>query len=493
MPPRVSRRSLLAMAATAIAGRAVAAQLATPADADVVIVGGDPAALAAAYGLSRSAGVRVVFVDDRPGWLGPPPAAPSTVSELPAFARGHQRCFEGWADAGNDGWAYEDVVPSFRRLERYEAGESANRGGSGPIAVAHCWDPHALHRAFLRAAVSSGYQQDARHDFNQPRSQGVAGYYQTTHTDDGPQTFADALMRPAEAAGVVAVRGVVVTRLLVEDGRVRGVELLRAGRRELVRATRGVIVAASPVRAAQILQLSGIGPADVLRAAGVAVVADRAGVGRNLHAHLRIAVRWQAIDAALALPASTVTAGMFTVSLSASPPDLQIDLVDPRAAGGPWVGADVTLVRPFSRGGVRITTADPNAAPTIAPPRLARAADLTALVQGVRLARLLVDAAPLDDWRANERDESRGATSQAALESLVRTTARETGDAAGTCAMGPASDGAAVVDARLAVHGVTGLWVAGAAVMPWIVNAPPAAAALMTGDRAAEFLLNSRA
>lgn len=489
----VTRRSLLTTMTAALAQRRALAQSSVPASADVVIVGGDPAALAAAYRLTRVEDLRVVYVDETPAWLPRPSGPPSSVADLRPFVRGHQRCFDAWREAGNPGWAFDDVLPSFRRLERYEAGENESRGGHGPVAVAHCWDPHPLHRAFLLGAVAAGFQQDARHDFNRPRSQGVAGYYQKTHTDLGPQSFADALIAPAVAAGAIAVRGGVVSRVVVEAGRAVGVELLHEGVRKVVRARRAVLVAAAPVRAAQILQLSGVGPADVLRAAGVAVVADLPGVGRNLHAQVRLPVRWRATDAALALPPSTVTAGMFTVSLSASPPDLQVDLVDPRGARGPWTGIDVTLVQPVSRGVVRVRSVDPNAAPAVDEPALTDAADVRALVQGVRLARLVMEGTALDRLRTVERDDTRGASSQAALESLVRARARQTSDAAGTCALGPPDERAAVVDARLAVHGLTGLYVAGTAVMPSIVNAPPDAAALMTGDRAADLVSSGRA
>ena len=493
MAIRVTRRSLLTIVTAALARRSARAQASLPASADVVIVGGDPAALAAAFRLSGVDGLRVVLVDETPAWLPRPAGPPSSVADLRPFVRGHQRCFDSWHEAGNPGWAFSDVLPSFRRLERYEAGGGEFRGDRGPIAVAHCWDPHALHRAFLLGAVAAGFQQDARHDFNRPRSQGVAGYHQKTHTDLGPQSFADALLAPAVAAGAMVVRGAVVSRVVLERGRAVGVELLHEGARKVLRADRAVLVAAAPVRAAQILQLSGVGPADVLRAAGVAVVADLPGVGRNLHAQVRLPVRWRATDAAFALAPSTVTAGMFTVSLSASPPDLQMDLVDPRAASGPWTGIDVTLVQPVSRGVVRVRSTDPNAAPEIDTPTLTDAADVRALVQGVRLARLVMEGTALDRQRTVERDDTRGASSQGALEALVRAAARETSDTARTCAPGPPGERAAVVDARLAVHGLAGLYVAGTAVMPSVVNAPPDAAALMTGDRAADGVSSGRA
>ncbi len=489
MQSRLTRRAFLTTAGalpfTAFATSSVRAQAG---GADVVVIGGDPAAFAAVYRLTRTAGLRVVLVDDAPAWRPPAPPAPTTIAALPPFARGHQVCFDSWRDLGNPGWGYEDVLPSFKRLEKYEGGASEYRGADGPLSVVHCWDPHALHRAFLLASVSGGFQQDSRHDFNGPRSQSFAGYYQKAALDDGPHTFEAAFVAPAKGAGLTVVSGA-VTRVVMEQGRAVGVEVARGTTREVIRAARGVLVCAAPVRAAQILLLSGIGPADHLKAMGVPVVADRAGVGGNLHDQQAVALRWQAKEPALGLPESTVSAGMFTVSLNASPPDLQMDYLDPRAAGGPLLGIDVILTQPTSRGEVRLASADPQAAPAVRLNALATEADVTALVQGVRLARFIAASPQLDRLRGDETADTAAAVPLAALQALVKQAARPRAHAAGTCAMGRAGDAAAVVDATLAVHGVEGLRVAGAAVMPVVVNAPPAAAALMIGDRAADFLL----
>ena len=488
MQSRLTRRAFLAAAGALPFTPAPTWGAAAQAGSDVVVIGGDPAADAAVYRLTRASGVRVVLVDDAPAWRGPAAPAVSSLAMLPPFARGHQVCFDRWRDLGNPGWGYADVLPSFKRLERYEAGESTYRGGSGPLSVTHCWDPHALHRAFLLASVSGGFQQDSRHDFNGPRSQSIAGYYQKTILDDAPHTFEAAFQAPAVTSGLAVVSGA-VTRIVIERGRAVGVELARGATREILRAERGVLLCAEPVRAAQILMLSGIGPADHLKAIGVPVVADRAGVGSNLHDHTRVALRWRALGPALDLPETTVTAGMFTVSLNASPPDLQMNYLDPRAAGGPLLGIDVILVQPTSRGEVRLTSLDPQAAPATALGAMATEADVTALVQGIRLARFIAGSPQLDRMRGDETAATAAVVPLPELQAFVKQAAQPLAHQAGTCAMGGAGDKAAVVDATLGVHGVAGLRVAGAAVMPVVVNAPPAAASLMLGDRAAEFLL----
>lgn len=483
----LTRRSFLGAAAAVPFGRAIRLRQpsgAAPAVADVVVVAGDPAAFAAVYRLAQDPALRVVLVEETLPWArmaGPGDAA--AVADLPPFARGHQACFDGWRDRGNPGWAFVDVLPAFKRIETYEAGASETRGGEGPLSVKHCWDPHAAHRAFLMAAGPAGFRQDSRHDFNGPRSQSVAGYYQKAMLDDRPHTLAAAFLAPVRTKPTVSVvSGGYVNRVVMERGRAVGVEYVVGGAGRVIRAERAVIVAAGPARAAQLLMLSGIGPADQLRAVGVPVVVDRAGVGANLHDQMRLALRYASLQE---LPASTVSAGMFTVSLHASPPDLQMDLVTPRGGGPQELGLDVTLVRPSSRGALTLASADPAEAPRLSLNALASDVDMTALVQGLRLGRMLMTGSSLDPFRGAETATTAAAQAAAALPPLVRALASPCGHLAGTCAMGPASDRAAVVDATLAVYGVTGLHVAGAAVMPDVVNAPPDAAALMIGDRVA--------
>ena len=490
MTAALTRRDFLAATGVAPLGWLVGrgqAPSAPARTADVVVVSGDPAAYAAVYRLAQDPALRVVLVQDELAWL--PAAAPSAdtpLADLPPFVRGHQVSFNGWRDRGNPGWSYADVLPAFKRLEHYEAGASDTRDGDGPLSVAHCWDPHLAHRAFLMACVPSGFFQDSRHDFNGPRSQGVAGYYQKAIRDDRPHTFAAAFLAPVRDRGPVSVvTGGHVTRVVMDGTRAVGVEYVVGGTRQTLRAERAVVLCAPAARAAQLLMLSGIGPAAALRAAGLAVVADRAGVGGNAHDQLRLPIRYPSLQP---LPASTVSAGMFTVSLNASPPDLQMDFVTPRPGGPHALGLDVTLVRPSSRGRVTLASRNPAEAPLVSVNALTTAADMTALVQGVRLGRMIMTGSALDRFRGDEAAATAAAQTAAELQGLVRAIATPLGHLAGTCAMGPAGDPDAVVDATLAVHGVQGLHVAGAAVMPDMVNAPPDAAALMIGERCAEFV-----
>ena len=252
------------------------------------------------------------------------------LADLPPFVRGHQAGFDGWRDRGNPGWGYADVLPSFKRLERYEAGASDTRGGDGPLAVAHCWDPHPAHRAFLMACVPSGFLQDSRHDFNGPRSQSVAGYYQKAIRDDRPHTLDAAFLAPARDRGH-GVGGSGRTREPRGDrGHARRGRRVRGGRHapgDSRRARRDAVRRAGARGAtADALGHRPGRPRCARRAWPSSPIAPAS--ARNLHDQLRLPLRYPSLQP---LPASTVSAGMFTVSLNASPPDLQMDFVDAAA------------------------------------------------------------------------------------------------------------------------------------------------------------------
>ena len=275
------------------------------------------------------------------------------------------------------------------------------------------------------------------------------------------------------------------TKLIVEGRKVVGVEYLRDGTIERARAGREVLLSAGVIDSPQLLMLSGIGPADHLKANGIAVVADVPGVGQNLQDHLKLSIRW---TGKTELPGSTVTAGMFTRSdpgALGTIPDLQFYVGRGLETPDRFVTITVSLVRPQSRGEVRLRSSDPTAAPVIRGNYLQEQADVDVLVKGVKLARWFGEADAYEPLRAEEIDPGRAVKSDADLAAFARRACDTIYHPAGTCRMGPATDTAAVVDPALRVRGVDGLRIADASVMPEVVNATTHAACVMIGEKAA--------
>lgn len=528
MKPR-RREFLKAAGLTFVAGRSAAIRVEARQEADFVIVGAGSAGCALAHRLSEDASRRVVLIEagasaeedeaaTTPGrWVSllgsaydwgyrtePASAMNDRAIAFPrgrafggssainamTFIRGDRRCFDRWRDLGNPGWGYDDVLPLFKRLEKNETGASEYRGGDGPLAVSGCYDPHAAHRAFLTAAIHNGYQADARFDFNRPIPQGVAGHYQKNILDGKRHSAAAAFLVPALARPNLTVHSRArATKIIFEGTRAVGVEFAREGRRERVRAAREVIVCGGVIDTPRLLMLSGVGPADHLRSHGIEVRADVAGVGGGFQDHLKLSVRWQGRTE---LPGSTVTAGLFThsnpIEASSLPADLQFYVGRGVDQPDRFVTITVSLVRPQSRGEVRLRSGDPETAPLLRANYLQDQADVRALVRGVHLARWFASLSVYDPIRGDETEPGVDTKGDADIEQFVRRASDTIYHAAGTCRMGPDSDAAAVVDAALRVRGVEGLRVADASIMPEVVNAPTHAACVMIGEKAADLL-----
>jgi choline dehydrogenase len=231
--------------------------------------------------------------------------------------------------------------------------------------------------------------------------------------------------------------------------------------------------------------LSGVGPAAHLREHGIGVVADLPGVGRNLHDHLKLSIRW---TGRIELSGSTVTAGLFVPPETASWPDLQFYVGRGLDQPERVVTITASLVRPRSRGAITLRSADADAAPVIRMNYLEAQADVDVLVRGVGLARAFGASAAYDRVRSEEIEPGKDVASAADLDRYVRRMSDSIYHAAGTCRMGPASDADAVVNARLQVHGLDGLRVADASIMPEVVNAPTHAACVMIGEACADMV-----
>ena len=412
--------------------------------------------------------------------------------------RGHRAVYDGWAASGAPGWGFSDLLPCFRRSEAAVGRDPALRGIAGPVRVGAVPDNdrHPVAIAFADALQEAGCQ--VTDDLSGANQEGVA-WVDLAIADGERVSPADAYLRPVlSRLNLTVATGCLVTRLHVEHGVCTGVSYLRQGAPARARVGGEVIVCAGAVGSPQLLMLSGIGPADRLRALGIDPVADIPAVGENLQDH-PIAM------ASYALPAprssSRYNHGEVYAALRSSRagayPDLHLFPIllplaparrQPPAAGFALVAA---VVAPDSRGSVRLASADPHAAPLIDPGFLGEPRDNSRLEEGLALVREAAATAGFAGLGAREVWAGADVRTSAGLRSYIRRTVGSYYHPAGTCRMGGGAD--AVVDTQLRVRGVAGLRVADASVMPSVPNAHPHATVLAIAERAAELISGSGA
>jgi choline dehydrogenase len=433
------------------------------------------------------------------------------------YLRGHRADYDGWAARGNPGWAWDDVLPFFRRGERNGRGASALHGGDGPLWVSDLHPPNPLSQAFVAAGTAAGLALNP--DFSGPAPEGV-GFTQLTVKEGRRCSASVAYLGPARGrSNLHVVTGAQATRVRFEGRRAVGVAYRRRGREHEARAAGEVILSAGSVNSPQLLMLSGVGPAAHLRAHGIAVVHDLPGVGANLQDHLMVPVVYRCLEPVtmsnaespanilrwlLARSGPLISSGAeacaFVRTRPEEPaPDVELILVtcmyrnhylDPPPRHAHGFSIVVVLLQPASVGRVALRGADPLAAPLIEPRYLTEAGDVRVLAEGVAQARRLVAGAAFDRYRGDELDPGGAARDGTALEAWVRAHCETLYHPVGTCAMGPG--GLAVVDASLRVHGLDGLRVVDASVMPAIVRGHPNAPVMMIAEKAAEMIATSR-
>ena len=426
------------------------------------------------------------------------------------YIRGHRSTFDHWADLGNDGWSYDDLLPLFKRSELHEDGASQYRGGNGLLSVSNLRQANPLSKAFVEAAVKVGLERNP--DFNGPRQTGV-GFFQVTQLNGKRHNTATAFLKPALSRPNLHVEtGALVTRISIEGRRASGVDYTQNGSSHTVRAGR-VVLAGGVVNSPQLLMLSGIGPAADLEQLGIPVVEDLPGVGANLVDHLVVPVSVEcrkplSLAAAGGLSSflrylffkrgpwssNVAEAGAFLrLDEACATPDLQFHFLanfplshDLEPIEGNGFCLLPTLVQPKSRGHVKLRSRSPFDAPVIDPRYLSNPADLDLLVTGLRKAREILAAAAFDEYRGEETTPGPTVQDDSALREAVRQGVETLYHPVGTCKMG--SDAEAVVDARLDVHGVEGLKVADASIMPTITNGNTNAPAIVIGEKASDLL-----
>ena len=433
------------------------------------------------------------------------------------YIRGQRQDYDDWAAAGNPGWSFDDVLPWFRKAEGNLRGADDLHGADGPLSVQDLRSPNPLADRFIQAGVQAGLPLNA--DFNGPTQDGV-GWYQATHRNGERCSTAKAYLAPALGRPNLAViTGAQVTRILFDGRRANGVEYLRDGSRHSLQVRGEVLLSAGALLSPQLLLLSGIGAGSQLRQHGIGVVHDLPGVGMHLHDHVDVvqvvnapqlkdlfglsftglvrAVKgifeWRNFRTGM-LTTNFAEAGGFIKSQPGEAlPDLQLHfvigkLVDHgrKTVFGHGYSCHVCLLRPLSRGSVTLASADPLAPPLVDPNFLAEPDDMARMVRGFKLMRGLLQQPALAGYRGRELPVSAAAQTDEEIGQFIRNYGDTIYHPVGSCRMGPGP--LDVVDAQLRVHGMQGLRVVDASVMPRIVGGNTNAPVIMMAEKAADMI-----
>jgi choline dehydrogenase len=437
------------------------------------------------------------------------------------YIRGHARDYDQWRQMGLTGWSYADVLPYFKRSEGFEGGDSAYHGGKGPLAVS--WgerSDHPLYAGVIRAGAEAGHR--LTDDFNGAEQEGF-GRYQLTIKDGRRWSAAQGYLAPILGArpNLTVVTGARTTRVRIENGRAVGVDYVtgKGGKVQTAYADREVLLCAGAVQSPHILNLSGVGDPDLLKAAGVPVVHALPGVGANLQDHLDVSLNW-ACPQPITLYNDTKGLKQLAIGLQymltgkgpgrqnglesgaflksrpdLDRPDLQLHFVLAIMKDHAKVTAQqdgftmhVCQLRPESRGRVGLRSADPLADPAIFANYLATEEDRRAVREGVRIARGVVAQPALAPYRGEELSPGFEVKSDAEIDAWIRQTGETIYHPVGTCKMGLERDPTAVVDGDLKVFGLSGLRVVDASVMPTLIGGNTNAPTIMIAEKISDLL-----
>ena len=443
----------------------------------------------------------------------------STINGM-VYVRGHRNDYNDWAQRGLQGWSYADVLPYFKRSEKSWLGEGTYHGGSGPLEVSVPRTDQMFSE--LRAAsIAAGYPATAdvhgADTEGAQRSEMTVSKGQRAHTG---RAFLDPVMGRSNLTVETRTH---TTRVLFEDKRAVGVEYLKDGKLRTTRAKREVILCGGVYGSAQILMLSGIGPAEELRGVGVTPLVDLPGVGKNLVEHPFLFLGWQnkpgSFVDALRFDRAVISVlrwalfgkGLFSTNGAAGNifirtdprldrPDMQFTCMAAEvSAGGIWfpllrkkpvgmMGCGISMVKQDSRGEVTLRSANPLDAPKILFNLFKERSDMDRMIRGIRAARKIYTSAPLRPIVGDEIVPGAELQTDEQLEAYVRKVGAITQHAVGTCKMGVDGDAMAVVDAQLRVRGVTGLRVIDASVMPNVPAGNTNAPAIMIAEKGADLI-----
>lgn len=409
------------------------------------------------------------------------------------FIRGNRRDFDYWNYLGNEGWSYKDVLHYFKKFEDYEGGESEYHGVGGPVSIRELPNPTPAAQAFVQACVELGYKGPPW-DFNGAVQEGAGMFTQSTTTRQGTRaSTAVAYIHPIrDRRNLTVETNAFTTRVLMEGDQAVGVEYIQGGTSHKVGASTEVIVSAGAFLSPKLLMLSGIGPADHLRSHGVPVVVDLPGVGKNLQDHLIVRLCFSS-RGPQPVPDIISEACLFTYTrggLAAASPNLQFffgGFVFPEVGKGPGFTTCPLVTQPQSVGSLSLRSNNPLDPPVIRMNYFSSDLDMKVLLHGMALGRELIHARAFDEMRGEELLPGADVKTEEALRAYIRRGCITDWHPSCSCKMGHDRD--AVVDPQLRVHGVRGLRVADASIMPRITNCNLNSSCIMIGEKASDLIL----
>jgi choline dehydrogenase len=410
------------------------------------------------------------------------------------YTRGNAHDYDRWQELGNPGWSYRDMLPYFKKSEHQQRGADAYHSVDGELSVTDVIAPAPISHTFIDACVSRGF--DRNPDFNGMRQEGV-GHFQLTVKKDGKRhsTAAAFLLPILHRPNLTVMTSAVATRLLFEGNRTVGVEYLHQGKLQQVKVSSEVILSAGAFDSPKLLLLSGIGNQESLQAMGIDVIVDLPGVGQNLQDHILVPVVYAATqDLSVASTSNGIAeAGLFMHSEETldGAPDLELIFgpvlpppSDPGSSPG-FTGLAI-LTHPQNVGSVNLHSADFQDSPMIRLNYLQSQSDVHKLVAAIKLMRELFESSAFDEFRSQELAPGTEVQSDEALETYVRAICGTVYHPVGTCKMG--TDSMAVVDSELWVHGVRGLRVVDASIMPTLTTGHTNAPTIAIGEKAADLI-----
>ena len=433
------------------------------------------------------------------------------------YVRGQHEDYDRWRQRGNAGWGYDDVLPYFRKAENQQRGADKYHGAGGPLPVSDWRHADPLSEAFVVAAAQTGIPTNP--DFNGASQEG-AGFFQTTTQRGRRASTAYSYLRPAKNRSNLHIEtSALAQRVLFEGRRARAIEYRQSGAVRTARARKEILVSGGAYNSPQLLQLSGVGPAELLKQHGIDMVLDAPGVGNDLQDHLQVRLvtrcsqpvtlndilnhpvrrvmagaRYAAFRKGPLTIAAGTSGAFFKTNPRLATPDIQIhflpfstDRMGEKLHSFSAFSASVCQLRPESRGSLRIKSADPAVPPEIRINYLATETDRTAFIEGFKILRKILAAPALKPYAVDEILPGPGVTSDEDILAFCRQTGSTVYHPTSTCRMG--NDPLAVVDQRLRVRGIEGLRVVDASVMPDLMSGNTNAPTIMIAEKASDMIL----